>query len=150
MNVDVDRVCANEPDIASKIMDGEAILINLQTGVYYSLRDAGASAWHAICGHRTRDEIVAVVAAAYGVTDGVVRADVTELLAELARERAIRVSDRAGASADAGDEAPLPARAYQKPVLEKFTDMEELLALDPPTPGALDNLMRQPLGGRVD
>jgi hypothetical protein len=142
MNIATDRMCASEPDIASKVMDGEAILINLQTGAYYSLRDAGALAWEAVRGHRTLDEIVAILASAYGRTPAELAPDLTVLLATLEAERLIRASDQL-AAADTGA-LPPPTGSYQPPTVEKFTDMEELLALDPPIPGALDGLMRQP------
>ena len=94
MNVDTERICANEPDIVSKIMDGEAILINLQTGAYYSLRDAGALVWHALCGHRTRGEILETVAAHYDEKPADLESDLAELLARFEEENLVRVSDR--------------------------------------------------------
>jgi hypothetical protein len=148
MNLATDRLCANEPDIASKIMDGEAIMINLRTGAYYSLRDAGALAWHAVRGHRTLSEVVQVVAAHYPEDPALLQSDLTDLFARLAEENLLRPADP-DRGADAGE--PFPSAlsgTYQKPHLEKFTDMEELLALDPPTPGTLDGLMRQPIGRR--
>lgn len=144
MDLSTDRICPNEPDIASKIMDGEAILINLQTGAYYSLRDAGAVIWHALAGHRTQAEILDAVAAHYGAPPASLASDVADLLVQLQAEQLVRQSDKAHTAT--GDQpAPALSTDYQKPVLEKFTDMEELLALDPPTPGALDGLMRRPL-----
>jgi hypothetical protein len=146
MNVATDRMCANEPVIVSKIMDGEAVPINLQTGVYYSLRDAGAVVWHALCGHRTRSEILQAIAAHFDEKPVDLESDLTELLVRFGEENLVRLSDR-DHSADREDSVPpAPSAAYRKPNLEKFTDMEKLLALDPPTPGALDSLMRRPLG----
>lgn len=146
MNLATDRLCANEPHIVSKIMDGEAILINLQTGVYYSLRDAGALVWHALCGHRTRSEILEVMAAHYGKKAADFEADLTELLVRFEEESLVRASDRDHSTDHEESGTAASAGTYRTPNLEKFTDMEELLALDPPTPGALDSLMRRPLG----
>lgn len=144
------RLCANEPDIASKIMDGEAILINLQTGAYYSLPAVGALVWQELTAHRTPGEILEALTRRYPGEARQLESDLAELLGELERENLVRPSDRETAA----EAAELPGFAapadYQKPLLEKFSDMEELLALDPPTPGALDNLMRQPLGGSDD
>ena len=148
MNVESDRICANEPDIASKIIDGEAILINLQTGAYYSLRDAGALIWQAVCGHRTRSEVLETLAAQYSEKPSDLETDLSELFIRLEEENLVRLSERDRAGDAAGPALLVPPATYQKPNLEKFTDMEELLALDPPTPGALDGLMRQSLGGR--
>jgi Coenzyme PQQ synthesis protein D (PqqD) len=150
MDVTSDRICPNEPDIASKIMDGEAILINLQTGAYYSLRDAGALVWHALGAHRTLSEILQAMAGSYDEQPANLESDMVELLGQLAAENLVRASDRERA-ADHGAPAPPSARGpYRKPALEKFTDMEELLALDPPTPGVLDGLMKQSFGRRGD
>jgi hypothetical protein len=143
MNLATDRLSANEPDIASKVIDGEAILINLQTGAYYSLRDAGVVIWHALREQRTRSEILSVLATTYAAEEKTFAADLDDLLARLAEERLVRASTQPGVT-DAGA-APSSSGAYQRPELEKFTDMEELLALDPPTPGALDGLIRRPL-----
>ena len=35
----------NSPPITHQVIDGEVILVNVETGVYYSLRDAGAEIW---------------------------------------------------------------------------------------------------------
>ncbi len=144
MNQTERRLCPNEPPIASKVLDGEAILINLDTGAYYSLTGSGAVVWEAVTGHRTRTEIHDHVAAAYDREVEAIAADVDAFLDRLEGEELIRHSPE-NAPVAAGTE-PSDAGEYRAPELEKFTDMEELLALDPPTPGALDNLMRQPLG----
>lgn len=142
MNV---RLCPNEPLIAAKIISGEAILINLQTGAYYSLRDTGALVWHALSSHRTRGEILDLLVAHYQPRPAGLEGDLDALLGQLDAEQLVRASERSQPLDET--EAPPPASApYRAPVLEKFTDMEELLALDPPTPGALDNLMRRPIG----
>jgi hypothetical protein len=143
MNLATDRLSANEPDIASKVIDGEAILINLRTGAYYSLRDAGALVWHGLREQRTRDEILELLTVQYSSAARSLGADLDDLLAQLAAENLLRPSSSAAALSIAVP--PLNAHEYGKPLLEKFTDMEELLALDPPTPGALDGLIRRTL-----
>jgi hypothetical protein len=143
MNLATDRLSANEPDIASKVIDGEAILINLRTGAYYSLRDAGALVWHGLREQRTRDEILELLSARYSSAGHDLAADLDDLLAQLGAENLLRASSSAEALSIAVP--ALNAHEYGKPVLEKFTDMEELLALDPPTPGALDGLIRRAL-----
>jgi hypothetical protein len=143
MNLSTDRLSANEPDIASKVIDGEAILINLRTGAYYSLRDAGALVWHGLREQRTRDELLELLSTRYAGAAPGLAADLDDLLVHLAAENLVRASSSTEPSVV--DAPPLNAHDYGKPVLEKFTDMEELLALDPPTPGALDGLIRRAL-----
>lgn len=38
----------NAPTVISETIDGEAIIINLDTGAYYSLRETGAAVWQLI------------------------------------------------------------------------------------------------------
>ena len=38
-------ISANEQQVAAKVMDGEAIIINLGTGIYYSLGTTGGFIW---------------------------------------------------------------------------------------------------------
>ena len=38
-------VRAKVDEVAAKVIDGEAVLINLATGVYYSMRGSGAYLW---------------------------------------------------------------------------------------------------------
>ena len=61
------RLQPRSADIASKVMDGEAIIINLANGVYYSLDKAGGLAWEQIMAMRPVTAIVAAVTARYDV-----------------------------------------------------------------------------------
>ncbi len=40
-----DRLRPREEEVASKVIDGEAIIINLANGVYYSMDKVGALVW---------------------------------------------------------------------------------------------------------
>ena len=42
------RLIPNKKEVAVKIMDGEAIFINLSSGVYYSMDSIGAIIWEMI------------------------------------------------------------------------------------------------------
>ena len=42
------RLRVNSPNVMSETIEGEVIVINLATGSYYSLKDAGAAIWHAL------------------------------------------------------------------------------------------------------
>ena len=127
-------ICANEQQVAAKVMDGEAILINLGTGAYYSIPSTGGFIWSLVEQKLSVDEIVRAVAAHYNVTREQAEVDVLRLGEELHAERLVTVSTGATASGVAPQPvcSPLP---YQVPTLEKFTDMAEMFALDPPLPG---------------
>jgi hypothetical protein len=78
-------------DVASQTVADEAILINLKTGVYYSLNPVGAAFWAALDGRRTVAEHARAIAAEYGVDESVVQGDLLELAGDLLRERLVGI-----------------------------------------------------------
>lgn len=70
---------------------GEAVLLHLDDGVYYSLNPVGACVWGLLEEPRTTDELVQRVLEEFEVEAERCRADVEELLAELtARSLVVR------------------------------------------------------------
>jgi hypothetical protein len=115
-------------------IEGEVILIDLTTGSYYSLRDAGAEVWNAIEKGADEDGIGDAVERRYEGPRAEIRSAVGRLLDELAAEGLIEPADE-DAGSDAASAAP-PSDAngrtpFQVPVLEKHTDMQDLILLDP-------------------
>jgi hypothetical protein len=122
-------------DVAAKVMDGEAIIINLANGVYYSTDRSGGLIWAMIERRHNLEEIVAELAARYEVSAGQAREDVDRLVRELFEENLISPCE--DGSPMAGDPLPAPQERlpYERPTLNIYRDMGDLLALDPPTPG---------------
>jgi hypothetical protein len=127
------RVRIIPEEVVHETVDGEVILIALQTGAYYSLEGAGADVWEGLVEGRHTDEIVADLESRYGADAGVVRSAVLDLVQRLAEERLVapdpeaapRSNGRPHAIAD-GSAPPFP-----QPVLHKFTDMQDFLLVDP-------------------
>lgn len=135
LEVDLERA-------AGDVIDGEAIIINLATGVYYSMQGIGGDIWSMIDGRRTvaamRDEIVA----RYDVDVERAHDDLNAVLRELFDEGLIRIASNGNRPLSP---APIVAekRAYERPQLQVYRDMQELLALDPPAPGMNEIVWRK-------
>lgn len=56
--------------IAAKVMDGEAVIIDLATGVYYSMDGVGGLIWSLIEATQSMDDMVGAVTAASDVAPG--------------------------------------------------------------------------------
>jgi len=127
-------ICANEQQVAAKVMDGEAILINLSTGAYYSIGSTGGFIWSLVERRLSIEDIACAVVESYDVDRARAEEDVLRLSEELRVEGLITasMSDVATGVVPQADGERLP---YQAPALEKFTDMAEMFALDPPLPG---------------
>src|SRR5262245_11602755 len=92
------RVMRNQSTVVAKILDGEAIIINLLTGAYYSTGGVGAAIWQCVEDQRTVAEIVAAITAAYDVSQSVAEQDVRRLLDELAAEELVTTATGDAAS----------------------------------------------------
>lgn len=131
-------------EVAAKVIDGEAIIINLANGVYYSMDKAGAFVWDLLQGGHTLEKVIAAVTTRYDVTREQAESNVRELVQELVQENLV-VSSENGISAAA--QLPIEEQEkmpYELPKLNIYRDMGDLLALDPPVPGLGDTPWKDP------
>jgi len=126
------RYRLNEPTVIQEIIDGEAIIADLGRGFYYSMDGLGSRIWNALIRGGTVDEIINVCAMKFPVERESVAAGIRGLLDRLQEEQLIvPITHAAG---EAIDILPLfndLEESYGPPVLSKYTDMEQLLLLDP-------------------
>lgn len=64
-------------------IDGEAVVMELETGDFFSLSGSALSIWQLIDGTRDRASLLAAVAAEYSANEGEVASDVDEFVADL-------------------------------------------------------------------
>lgn len=129
------RLRVREPDVAAKVIDGEAVIINLATGMYYSLNGPGSAVWELIERRCSLAEASDIIARKFSVAPDAAHADVARLWDELLAEQLVTVSEEA--PAELPDLEALDANAagsYSAPALTKFEDMVDLFAADPPLP----------------
>jgi chemotaxis receptor (MCP) glutamine deamidase CheD len=130
-----ERLGIRRAEIAAKVIDGEAIVINLATGLYYSLGKVGGRIWSLIERNLSSEDIAAAIASEYGVSKEMVGSDVVELVEQLAAEQLIEVASVHVAPQESRKMELNTGKAYAKPELRKFSDMAEIFAMDPPLPG---------------
>jgi hypothetical protein len=63
----ISRFRVNDKFVTSKMIDGEAIIINLNTGMYYSLDKTGAVVWMLISGGYSVDETADVLSSRFSL-----------------------------------------------------------------------------------
>jgi len=128
------RVKVSGPHIVSEIIDGEAIIIDLNTGSYYSLQDAGAEIWAGVQDSLRVSEIVGRLQSRYEAARDTIRNATTDLLEQLESEALITSND---ARSDDRGAAPDPLldpherTPFSPPELHTYTDMQQLLLVDP-------------------
>jgi Coenzyme PQQ synthesis protein D (PqqD) len=128
------RFRVNSPRVMHERIEGEVIVIDLATGSYYSLREAGAVIWTALERGAAQEEIVASLERRYEASPEQIDAAVRGLLEELAAEGLIESAAENGEGqldAAVPEEEGASGEAFSAPVLEKHTDMQDLILIDP-------------------
>ncbi len=125
-----ERYRINAPPVALETVDEETIIVNLESGCYYDLNATGGHILALLVAGRPVEEITAAVALRWRVAEEDVASAVGRLVDELVAEQVVAVAG------DGSEPAPppsgdAPAGPYQVPRLGKYTDMQELLLLDP-------------------
>ncbi len=120
------------PDVVHETIDGETVIVNLENGVYYSLRNSGVDIWNLIETGANFEEITNAMIARYEGSPKSIKDATHELLIALQKEGLVQVSS----SKRTVSQEPQALREggkqkYEPPLLEKYSDMQELLLLDP-------------------
>lgn len=124
----------NTAEVAAKVVEGEAILINLTNGMYYSMDSVGGFIWSLIEGKHDLEAISAAVAQRYDVAADTAKQDVEALTQQLLDEKLVVPAEGEAPARPAETEAAPATEAYAAPQLDKYDDMVDLFALDPPLP----------------
>jgi hypothetical protein len=127
------RLRPNTDDVAAKVIDGEAIIMNLSNGLYFSMDRVGSAVWEMVEAGLSVDEMSSTLDARYDVDQEVIRDDVNRLVTELLTEELVLVIET-GPESHTSDRGAAD-HPYSSPTLSKYDDMADLLALDPPMPG---------------
>ncbi|CAK0737848.1 PqqD family protein [Gammaproteobacteria bacterium] len=120
----------NSQDVVHELIDGDAILINMTTGRYFSLEGSGAVIWEILQqGAASAPTLAKELAARYQGDLAIMESEAVRILGEMQGEGLVQV---------AGQEdirPPTQVTATRLPfeslTLNKYTDLEALLLLDP-------------------
>jgi hypothetical protein len=128
----------NHPDVAHETFEDEVILIHFQTGRYFRLDAAGRVAWSEVERGATTESIASALGRRFEATpDALASAASSFLDALLAESLVVERATPAGAANGATrPPGPVPAPTASRtplvsPRLEVFTDLQDLLLLDP-------------------
>lgn len=118
---------------AAKVFDDEAIVINVVTGRYYDLEGTGAYAWMMLTAGASMADVAAALCQRFDVDLETARRDVERLVERLLAEELIVADSDVVRPAQATPSVTVRA-PYSPPALATYTDMEDLLTVDPPLP----------------
>lgn len=128
---DVLKFSANKPRIVDEDVEGEIIIIDTLTGSYYSMRGSAAWLWLRIAQGAAPEELAEQLRGALPAKDAEeIKVQIHEFIQALLKDELIRPCDVPIAAA-AKSRSSKPPASFEKPVYEKFEDMQEYLLADP-------------------
>jgi hypothetical protein len=127
------RYRLNEPQVIAETVGGETIVVNLGSGHYFSLCGTAVDVWEGLSRREPVTVVVATLEGRYDAPQGAIESAVTRFVAELTAAELIVADAGEGESsagvttaATNGDRAP-----WSAPTLSVFTDMQDIILLDP-------------------
>ena len=114
----------NKNQVVSDLIDGEMMLLNMEAGNYFSLGGSGAALWSCFQQGAEPERLLEAIRQAYPTQESASR-DFQNFLELLkADELLVEGTEDAGV-------APVLVGEYQAPTLEKYSDLQDLLLIDP-------------------
>jgi Coenzyme PQQ synthesis protein D (PqqD) len=132
-----DKFSVNAPKVVHETIEGEVVIVNLDKGDYYSLVQAEADIWNGITSGISRDEMIEEMTYRYAGDRATIEKGVNDFIDQLQREELIKIDQTDESNNCDAKTVPILAEVngekpnFEPPSLNKYTDMEELLALDP-------------------
>lgn len=117
----------NAPDVVSETIDGESVIINLYKGLYYNLNPLGSILWELLAAGYSPNQVSSAFKATYPDLSEADEASVLNIAEQLLQESLVVVAERPAPIS----EPQITPLAFERPVLYKYADMQDLLALDP-------------------
>jgi len=138
MTLAIDDRCfaLNAPKVACQILDGEALLIHFERGHYYSAAGSAAFLLQLLEHGLDERDLSAALAERFDLETDRARRVVSSFVEQLLEDElfvvtAKPVPDESAASSGLQVAPGKSADAFEEPQLSKYTDLEDLLVLDP-------------------
>ncbi|MDI9613600.1 MAG: PqqD family protein [Acidobacteriota bacterium] len=116
----------NEPRIIHEVIEGNAVVIDGERGLYYALNPVGTFLFSALAAGASPDDVVEALAEGGGSRGWDAREAVPRFLGELLRQEILRPAREASRTHDLK-----PPAGGEAPTLTCFEDLQELLLIDP-------------------
>lgn len=82
-SLDLSAIVVPSPEVLVQELDGEAVILNLDSERYFGLDDVGTRVWLHLLEHRRLDRVCEAMQKEYDVDESKLRADILQLVEEL-------------------------------------------------------------------
>lgn len=124
------RFCVFDRNIISDLFGDEVVLVNLESGIYYSLRGSSAQVWIRIQNNYSLQELNEELSELYQIGLEELSDEVMKFVQNLMSQSLIKIADTSERNQITLN-PNMPKLDFTSPELEVFSDMQEILLLDP-------------------
>jgi hypothetical protein len=121
----------NAPKVVDEVFEDEIIVINFDNGDYFSLRASAIDIWKGIKLLHSAGTIAKQISQKYDITEEEAYSTVVSLIDNFLNENLINTHEKSEKENDIPSEITVEKLSFEAPIFEKFTDMNDLLLLDP-------------------
>lgn len=126
----------NSPQVVCETIDGEVVIVNLEQGHYYSLLGTGVKIWEGIEQSLCRQDLLEMILNLYDGNYEEIARSVHGFIEILQKEGLICLNSDNGLTGERSESSQVINSTSEKlsfeiPTLEKYSDMEDLLLIDP-------------------
>jgi hypothetical protein len=120
------------PSIVHERFGDETVIVNLDSGSYYSTQGLGSVIWGLVVDGVSDADILRRIDAEFNGDGDEIARTTASFLDQLVEESLVQAEDLADGGGESASGEPLALdKTFSVPVLQKYTDMEEMLLLDP-------------------
>ncbi len=116
--------------VVHELIDGEAIIINLDIGCYYNLEKTAADIWNLAVQGIPEKEMIRLLSQKNGRDLDQIVSEIHQFLDQLQKEGLI-ITEPSEETIPQSKNIPLSSSHFETPVLNKYTDMKEFFQADP-------------------
>ena len=131
--------------VIGKVLDDEAVIINLATGIYYGLDGPAAKVWDYASTGVSQGAIAQALLKQYPDQQGL-ETDLEKLLEQMCNDGLLVPDEMPGEEPSVTFEWP---SAYQPLEMTCYDDVAEMVALDPPLPELSHEMIDQPRAAKA-
>lgn len=125
------RYLINSPHVIADIIDGELIILNMETGKYFSIKGSGTVIWQLLAGGYEEQEAAETLTQHYKADHELLLTAITKLKNQFIEDNLLKPLDEFVTRPTVDIKLEAGGRAFEEPVVEGYTDMQGLLLLDP-------------------
>lgn len=128
------RFKLNAPSVSYKGLSDETVIVNQNTGIYYSLDIVGSFIWNILLQGVSLEEILNQVKQKFEADPRIIEKDIWNFVSQLVDENLIKRLAEVELTFSFFENPQTSTQTkspYIAPCLNKYTEMQELLLLDP-------------------